>query len=82
MIDGARFLSRELARRGLAFPASQANFLLVKVADADRARQALLRAGILVRDGAALGFPDHLRIAVGTRETNERLLAALDRAAT
>jgi histidinol-phosphate/aromatic aminotransferase/cobyric acid decarboxylase-like protein len=48
------------------------------VADAARTRQVLLRAGLLVRDGAALGFPDHLRIAVGTRRINERLLAALD----
>jgi histidinol-phosphate aminotransferase len=72
------FLSRELGRRGVAFPPSQANFFLVKVPDAAGTRQALLRAGLIVRDGAALGFPDHLRIAVGTRETNERLLAALD----
>lgn len=75
------FLSRELARRGVAFPPSQANFLLVKVPDAASIREALLRAGLIVRDGAALGFPDHLRIAVGTREINERVLAAFDAAA-
>jgi histidinol-phosphate aminotransferase len=43
-------------------------------------RAALLRAGILVRDGAGVGFPGHLRIAVGTPEQNDRLLAAWDRA--
>lgn len=78
LLSERSFLSRELARRGVAFPPSQANFLLVKVADAARTRQVLLRAGLLVRDGAALGFPDHLRIAVGTRKINERLLAAFD----
>jgi histidinol-phosphate aminotransferase len=78
LLSERSFLSRELARRGVSFPPSQANFLLVKVADAARTRQVLLRAGLLVRDGAALGFPDHLRIAVGTREINERLLAAFD----
>ena len=41
-------------------------------------RERLLRAGLAVRDGAALGFPDHLRIAIGTREINTRLLHALD----
>jgi len=71
------FLARELSRRGYEFPPSQANFLLVQVPQAAAARQRLLRAGILVRDGAALGFPEHLRISVGTREANERLLAAL-----
>jgi histidinol-phosphate aminotransferase len=72
------FLSRELARRGLTFPPSQANFFLVKVPGAATVRDRLLRAGLLVRDGAAVGFPDHLRISIGTREANERLLRGLD----
>jgi histidinol-phosphate aminotransferase len=71
------FLSGELTRRGFAFPPSQANFLLVRVGDARGAREALLRAGIIVRDGAAVGFPGHLRIAIGTRAANERLLDVL-----
>ena len=72
------FLMRELARRGFLFPPSQANFLLVKVADAAATRDAMAKAGILVRDGGAVGFPGHLRISVGLRETNERLLKVLD----
>ncbi|MBI1848605.1 MAG: histidinol-phosphate transaminase [Candidatus Rokubacteria bacterium] len=71
------FLTRELSRRGYAFPPSQANFLLVKVPDAPAARQRLLAAGLLVRDGAAVGFPGHLRISIGRHQDNERLLAAL-----
>jgi histidinol-phosphate/aromatic aminotransferase/cobyric acid decarboxylase-like protein len=31
-----------------------------------------------VRDGGGIGFPGHLRIAVGTHDVNLRLLAALD----
>ncbi|MGH7388263.1 MAG: histidinol-phosphate transaminase [Candidatus Rokuibacteriota bacterium] len=77
VIAEREFLSRELARRGLAFPPSQANFLLVQVPDAPAARERLQRAGVLVRDGALVGFPGHLRISVGTREANERLLAAI-----
>ena len=77
VVEERAFLSRELARKGYAFPPSQANFLLVEVPDAAASRARLLKAGILVRDGAAVGFPGHLRIAVGTHEVNERLLAAL-----
>lgn len=73
------FLARELSRRGYAFPPSHANFVLVHVPDASRVRERLLRAGLIVRDGAAVGFPDHLRISIGTRAVNERLLAVLDR---
>jgi len=71
------WLSAELARRGLAHPPSQANFLLVRVPDAAGARDRLFRAGILVRDGGGVGFPGHLRITVGLRETNQRLLGCL-----
>ena len=78
VLDEREFLSRELARRGFAFPPSQANFLLVKVPDAPQAQARLLRAGLLVRDGSGVGFANHLRIAVGLRETNERVLEVLD----
>ena len=50
----------------------------MRVADARHARERLLAGGILVRDGAAVGFPGHLRITVGTREINERLLKLLE----
>lgn len=72
------FLSRELTKRGFAFPPSHANFLLVKVGDAPAVRERLLRGGLAVRDGAAVGFPGHLRISIGTREANARLLRVLD----
>jgi len=49
----------------------------VKVPDAAALREKLLRAGLLVRDGAAVGFPGHLRISIGLRETNEKLLGVL-----
>jgi histidinol-phosphate aminotransferase len=54
VIEERAFLSRELARRGFTFPPSQANFLLVKVPDGTLARERLLRAGLVVRDGAAI----------------------------
>jgi len=78
VLEERAFLSRELARRGYRFPSSQANFLLVRVDDAEATRARLLRAGLIVRDGSGVGFPNHLRIAIGTRDVNLRLLAALD----
>jgi len=73
-------LIAELTRRGATVPPSQANFLLVRVGDqAGPLRATLLKSGILVRDGAGIGFPGHLRIAIGTVEDNTRLLEAWDR---
>ena len=73
-------LRAALAERGAPSPPSQANFLLARVGDrAASIRAALAQAGILVRDGAGVGFPGHLRIAIGTREQNDRVLSAWDR---
>jgi histidinol-phosphate aminotransferase len=80
VLEERAFLVRELGRRGFIFPPSQANFLLVKMASAAAVRDRLLRAGLLVRDGAGLGFPGHLRISIGLHEVNARLLDVLDAA--
>ncbi len=73
-------LIAELTRRGATVPPSQSNFLLVGVGDrAPALRTALLESGLLVRDGAGVGFPGHLRIAIGTPEDNTRLLEVWSR---
>jgi histidinol-phosphate aminotransferase len=78
VLEERRFLAAGLAERGLTCSPSQANFLLVRVRDAAGTRERLAPAGILVRDGSAVGFPGHLRISVGTREVNERVLKLLE----
>ncbi len=73
-------LQAALAKRGAPSPPSQANFILAKAGDrADTLRTALFQAGILVRAGTAVGFPGHLRIAVGTAEQNQKLLDVWDK---
>jgi histidinol-phosphate aminotransferase len=76
-----RALAAAFAARGLSHPSTEANFFLVHVVRPTGPVVAALRArGVLVRDGAAVGYPEHLRITVGTAEQNARLLAALDHA--
>jgi len=73
-------LRAALAAQGGPSPPSQANFLLVRAgARADAMRNAFRQAGLLVRDGASVGFPGHLRIAIGAPEHNERLVAVWER---
>jgi histidinol-phosphate aminotransferase len=82
VLEGRPRLQAALATRGAPSPPSQANFVLARVGDrAPALRAGLLKAGILVRDGAGVGFPGHLRIAVGTAEQNARLLEAWDETA-
>ncbi|MBR6211666.1 MAG: histidinol-phosphate transaminase [Bacteroidales bacterium] len=72
-----KFLRYTCIRR--VFP-SEANFLLVKVDDADALYSHLISDGIIVRNRTRVpGCKDCLRITVGLPEENDRLLKSLDR---
>jgi histidinol-phosphate aminotransferase len=67
-------------RLGLEYIPSHGNFITVRVGDAARVYQVLLRDGVIVRPIAGYGLPEHLRVTVGLPEHNARFLAALGRA--
>ena len=75
--EGARFLTKELTSLGLEVWPTDANFLLVKGGPGIFDR--LLREGVIVRPMAGFGLPEHVRITIGTKEENERLVAAVRR---
>ena len=57
---------------------SQANFILVRIPQAHRIWEQLLKRGILVRDfSSAPSLENCLRITVGTEEENRALIEAL-----
>ncbi|HWA85495.1 MAG TPA: histidinol-phosphate transaminase [Opitutus sp.] len=62
---------------GLEFVPSVANFILVRVGDGLRVFDALQRRGVIVRPVKSYGMPEWVRVTVGTRGQNERLLAEL-----
>jgi len=68
----------ELEERGLAVTPSQANFTWIAVEDEEQVLSGLERRGVIVRGGAALGDPGHVRVTYGTRSENDRFFAALD----
>ncbi len=81
-IDGTRsgmaFLQEELRRLGCTCYPSQANFFLVDVGgEAQALYEAMLCKGVIVRSMHAYGYPNSIRITVGTEEENRRLLTAL-----
>jgi histidinol-phosphate aminotransferase len=67
-------------RRGQVLP-SRANFLLVRVADADATAQALLEHGVIVRNVSRPGpLRGCLRVTIGTPEENATFLGAFNEA--
>ena len=70
----------ELEERGLATSESQANFSWVALGDRDEDEvvDGLAQRGVIVRAGKALGEEGRMRVTYGTRQENDRFLAALD----
>lgn len=75
----AEFVIRERDRlqeafgsAGLEHIPSQGNFIMVRFGAAD-----FEKAGVLVREGEALGYPGWSRVTVGNTEENDRVIRAL-----
>ncbi len=75
--EGLRYLQARFSAMHLEYVPSAANFVLVRVGDGLKLFQALQRRGIIVRPMAAYKMPEWVRVTVGTREQNERLVEAL-----
>lgn len=74
---GLAQLEQGLRALGLEVVPSVANFLLAKVGDGARVFDALQRRGVIVRPLQPYKMSEWIRITVGTREQNARLLAEL-----
>ncbi len=75
---GLQQLSEGLAALGVHCVPSVANFVLVELgADAGPVADELLKLGVIVRPMRWMGFPNAIRVTIGTREENEKFLGAL-----
>ena len=73
-------ITEAFAAMGLEWIPSAGNFVTVKVGDAAKVNQALLRQGVIVRPIAGYGMPQWLRVSIGLPEENARFIAALKQA--
>jgi histidinol-phosphate aminotransferase len=81
VIDERHRMEAALAGTGWGFTPSQANFILVTpdpdpAADSIGVHESLLRGGVIVRDGSALGCPGRIRVSIGSPDENEAFLSA------
>lgn len=77
--EGRQFLYGAFERLGLFYVPSQTNFVLVQVGlQAPAVAEALLRRGVVVRPCGGYDLPEFVRITVGSREQNARLVEALE----
>ena len=71
-------LSEDLAKMGFRPVPSEANFVFMVVSpEAQALSDDLLRMGVIVRPLGWMGFPEAIRISVGTTEENNKCLSAM-----
>ncbi len=76
-IEGRTWMQNEFAALGLEYVPSHANFVLVRVGSGKAVFQALMKKGVIIRDMAAYGLPEWIRVSIGTMDQNRRFLAEL-----
>jgi histidinol-phosphate aminotransferase len=73
-----RALEGSLRDLGISCLPSETNFLLVDVGrDGTQVYDMLLRKGVITRPMGGYGYPNHLRVTVGTQDENRTFLEAL-----
>jgi histidinol-phosphate aminotransferase len=75
--EGKKYFYRELEALGIEFVPTEANFILVRVGQATRVYEKLLKRGIIVRDMTPWKLPDHIRVTISLPEHNEHFIREL-----
>lgn len=77
--EGLSYLYQEFARLSLDYVPSHANFVLLDVGVDGRAlSNELMKRGVIVRSGDIFGYPQHIRVSVGTPDENARFINELE----
>lgn len=78
---GKEYLYREFDRLGLFYVPTESNFIFVKTdRDSRQLFRLLLFKGVIVRTGDIFGYPQFIRVSIGTGEQNARFIRALEEA--
>jgi histidinol-phosphate aminotransferase len=74
---GLEFFARAFRELKLEYVPSSANFILVRVGAGQKVFEAMQKSGVIARPMGGYQLPEWIRISIGTRQENERALAAL-----
>jgi len=79
---GKRYLYEQFDRLDLPYINTECNFMLLPELKhgEEETNEALLHRGVIVRPAGRFGAPGAVRVTIGTREENERLVWALEQA--
>jgi histidinol-phosphate aminotransferase len=74
------FLKKELARLGLQTQLAEGCYVMIKLPMSDTlAYRKLMGQGVMIRSMTGFRFPNWIRVSIGTHETMEAFIKALER---
>lgn len=77
-LEGKKHLYKEFEKLGLEYKKSEANFIFINIRrPADEFCKNLLSLGVSVRPLSSFGLPEAIRVSIGTKEQNKKLVAIL-----
>ena len=75
---GKAFLYKAFGDMGLCYIETEGNFIMLDVKQSGaEITDALLKQGVIVRPMAGYGYPNAVRVTIGTQHENERFITAL-----
>jgi histidinol-phosphate aminotransferase len=78
--SGKGFMYEALDGLGLKYVPTEGNFIFMDTgADSRELFPALLREGVIVRTGDIFGYPNFIRVTIGTPEQNQRFIQVLQK---
>jgi histidinol-phosphate aminotransferase len=76
--EGKKFLYSEFDKLGLDYKKTEANFIFINVKrPADEVFLAMMGQEVIIRPLTSFGLPEAVRVSIGTRPQNEKMVAAL-----
>lgn len=76
--EGKKYLYDEFKKLSINYVDTEANFIFINLkVNADIIFKKLLKEGIIVRPMAFFGFPKAIRVTIGTKEENKKLINAI-----
>jgi histidinol-phosphate aminotransferase len=77
-IECKKYFYSELDKLGLEYKKTEANFIFINLKrSADELFMEMMKQGIIIRPLTSFGFPQAIRVSIGTKEQNEKFIKAL-----
>jgi len=81
--DGRKYLYQQLDQLGVNYIPTQSNFIMIHLGEkCPSVYDSLLRMGVIVRPLTSFGFPEYIRLSIGTPEENKRFIKTLKKHAS